>query len=233
MLVSYLVAFSAGMVTAFNPCGIALLPSYLAYLLSGRVHEGRWKWYIGLRTGVLMTIGFVIIFGIAGILVTMIGNSIFTIAPFASILVSLGLFIAAIFMWRGSLSFGIRIGSVLNRLEKMFARGTSGSFISYGMSYGLISLTCSLPVFLSVVAQGLSQGSGRVALLYVFYTFGMAVVITSLSIVAGVARSMVEQFIKQILPIIQKLSAVVMGAGGVYLLWYWFLGPGFPTLFIP
>ncbi|WDL98814.1 cytochrome c biogenesis CcdA family protein [Alicyclobacillus sp. ALC3] len=230
--VSLLVAFTAGIVSAFNPCGVGLLPSYLVYLMSGRSEESRWKWYFGTASGALMTIGFMMVFGTAGLLIGVVGQLLFKVVPFISFVVSAGLFVAAWFMWRGSLSDRLSFGGVSSRIETVFRRGSSPSFIAYGVSYGLISMTCSLPVFLAVVAEGLGRSAQGTAMLFASYTVGMGLVITILSTLATLANSFLRRFIRTALPMVHRLSAIVMAASGVYLVWYWVWGPGLHTVFL-
>ncbi len=232
--ISWVVAFTAGMVAAFNPCGIALLPSYLTYLLSGRSQETKHTWLSGFRSGVLMTVGFAVVFGIAGILVGSAGQFIFAMVPFASIALAVLLVVAAWLMLRREyLLTKWSPGDFVTKLSSIFRRGTNGSFIAYGISYGIISLTCSFPVFLAVVAQGISvQRMGANLELFFAYVVGMGIVIVLLSTVTVVTRSFVERFVRGAVPVIQKMSAIVMVGSAFYLLWYWVLGPGSKTLFL-
>ena len=65
------VALTAGMVAAFNPCGFALLPAYLALFLgdakgaTSGASVGR-----ALAVGAAVTSGFVAVFGVAGLLIS-------------------------------------------------------------------------------------------------------------------------------------------------------------------
>jgi hypothetical protein len=62
-----LVALTAGMVAAFNPCGFAMLPAYLGLFLGDEAGAksgsavGR-----ALGVGAAVTVGFVAVFGVAG-----------------------------------------------------------------------------------------------------------------------------------------------------------------------
>src|SRR5690606_11957249 len=68
-------SFSAGMVSAFNPCGAVLLPTYLAHLFAqgGRVreHKGFRRLVEGASAGMIMTLGFVCVCFSAGLLITL------------------------------------------------------------------------------------------------------------------------------------------------------------------
>lgn len=71
MTFSFLFILAAGMVAAFNPCGIALLPSYISYLIGGKtkVYSLRYATLKGLGLGGAMTTGFLTIFVLAGFLI--------------------------------------------------------------------------------------------------------------------------------------------------------------------
>ena len=58
------------MLAAFNPCGIALLPTYLAIFLGHDDRTGRSPVTRALYVGGAVTLGFLIVFGLAGIAVS-------------------------------------------------------------------------------------------------------------------------------------------------------------------
>ncbi|WP_258110556.1 cytochrome c biogenesis CcdA family protein [Alicyclobacillus sp. SP_1] len=221
----WIVATGAGMVTAFNPCGIALLPSYLVYLLSGRIKSRKLTWFDGLRSGLFTTAGFVLLFGVAGLLVGAVGSLLFAIVPYVSLLLAGFMLVMAFYVWRGQLILGLRFQGLANGLENVFQRGSSGSFFVYGVGYGLASLNCSLPVFFTVASQGLTQGPVGGLITFLFYGLGMGLVVITLSVIATVARYAVERVIRSVIPYMQKISALVMAAASLYLIGYWVWGP--------
>ncbi len=222
-----MLAYSAGLVTAFNPCGVAMLPSYLLYLLSGRVYPRQWQWVQGVKAGLLTSLGVSVIFGVASILLSVIGQILFRIVPVFSLIMALLLAVLAVFTWRGSLSFASIPGTrALARLQHFFERGSALAFIAYGLSYGMVSLTCSLPVFMVVVTGNLPTRATGSWLVYGAFALGVATVITGLSAITALARTLVERLIAQIVPMVQKLSALIIMGAACYLAWYWLLGPG-------
>ena len=69
--------FAAGMLAAFNPCGVALVPAYLAFFLGaggGEGHPPPARPVVpvagAIRVGLAVTAGFVAVFGVAGLLVS-------------------------------------------------------------------------------------------------------------------------------------------------------------------
>ncbi len=232
MSIPELLAYSAGLVTAFNPCGIALLPSYLLYLLSGRVQKNHWQWVNGMVAGVLTTLGMVVVFGVASLVLSALGHRLFEAVPIFSLFMAMLLVILAFFTWRGSLTMVSLPGTAFfSALQKTFERGSPQAFVVYGLSYGMVSLTCSLPVFMVVVGEGLMRDWTTEILLFGAYALGIATVVVGLSTITAVARSVVERLIQQIMPMIQKASAVLIFGAALYLAGYWLLGPGFSTVF--
>jgi len=75
------IAFGAGVVTFFNPCGFALLPAYVSYYLSernnpavaGRRLKSSWK---GLSLGLIVSAGFFTVFGALGLAFSLLGGSV-------------------------------------------------------------------------------------------------------------------------------------------------------------
>ncbi len=218
-----LLALSSGMVVAFNPCGVGLLPSYLALLLSRQGKRG--TWLRGLGAGMAMTAGFVLLFGIAGIVVASLGRILFILAPITSILMAMLLLVMAVALWRGR-GLGIPVAGLPGWIQRWSKNGVRWPFFLYGVSYGLVSLTCSLPVFLAVDAVGFHQGIMVGLIRYIVFALGMGIIVTGLSMVTVEARSLAERLIHTVVPSIHKLSAVVMAGASFYLLWYWIGGPG-------
>jgi cytochrome c biogenesis protein CcdA len=64
-------ALAAGLLAAFNPCGFALLPSFLVLVVSGPGGVLR-----ALRLSAAMTAGFVTVFGVAGVLIGLVAAPI-------------------------------------------------------------------------------------------------------------------------------------------------------------
>jgi cytochrome c biogenesis protein CcdA len=73
-------ALSAGMVAFLNPCGFALLPSYISHYLGGRAHLRRERWWEralqGLALGGAVSAGFFTVFLLLGIAVSLVGTAL-------------------------------------------------------------------------------------------------------------------------------------------------------------
>lgn len=218
-------SLSSGMVVAFNPCGVALLPAYLAMLLTEHTESERHSWLGGVAAGAAMTGGFVVLFGIAGLIVDILGRALFIMAPITSMMMAIFFLMMAIALWRGR-SFGIPLGRLGGAWPRWIKKDARWAFFIYGLSYGLVSMTCSLPVFLAVAAIGFHQSLSTGLIRYAVFALGMGFIVTGLSVVTVSARTVAERLVQSIVPGIPKISAVVMLLGSVYLVWYWIGGPG-------
>src|SRR5260370_28172692 len=81
-------AFSAGMVATLNPCGFAMLPAYLAYLL-GRAEGASLGRQLARSTlaGLGMTSGVMGIFLAAGVVISGLGAAIARFVPWLGLVV--------------------------------------------------------------------------------------------------------------------------------------------------
>ncbi|MCZ3385906.1 MAG: cytochrome c biogenesis protein CcdA, partial [Actinomycetia bacterium] len=87
-LSTLLVALTAGMVAAFNPCGFALLPAYLVLFLGDQAGARSTSSVLrALVVGVAVTAGFVAVFGLAGILIAGFAVQVSAWTPYATVVV--------------------------------------------------------------------------------------------------------------------------------------------------
>lgn len=101
-----------------------------------------------------------------------------------------------------------------------------GSVFLYGIAYAFGSLSCTLPIFLLVVSKSMTNHSIFSTLMnFTIFSIGMGIAVTIITIVSFVLRSLVQQFLRKYLSIIEKLTAVVILLSGIYLLIYWTSGP--------
>ena len=84
--VPYALALSAGMLAAVNPCGFALLPAYLSFLSSTtRAAAGRRQIGRASPLTAAMTLGFVAVFGVFGLLAAPAADAVARHLPWVSI----------------------------------------------------------------------------------------------------------------------------------------------------
>jgi cytochrome c biogenesis protein CcdA len=210
-------AFSAGLVAAFNPCGFAMLPAYLSFFLgvddAGDAGGGVAR---ALRVGVLVTAGFVAVFGVVGVLVSNLSVAIEEYLPWATIVIGIGLVALAVAMLRG-----FELTVALPRLDKGGDTRTDRSMFVFGVSYAVASLSCTLPIFLAVTAttfRTANFASGVSA--FAAYALGMGLVLMVLTVAIALARHSLVTGLRSALRWVHPVSAVLLLVAGAYVAYY-------------
>ncbi len=214
-------AFSAGMLATVNPCAWAMLPAFVSYYL-GSEEEGyameprSSRAYEGIKLGLLITAGFLLIFGGTAVAISAGLRVIIRFMPILAIVVGGLLVLLGVGLLAGK-SLPIHIPQP--QME-MSARNNRSVFM-YGLAYGFASLSCTLPIFLAVVGASLAVSGVRgMTVMFAAYGAGMATVLMSVAIGAALFKGIVLQWFRKILPYVHTIGAVMLIAAGVYLIWF-------------
>lgn len=214
-------AFTAGMLATINPCGWAMLPSFVSYYL-GSGQEGyeqkplAGRLFEGLFLGLLVTAGFLFIFGTAGIVITAGLRLIVKYMPFATIFV--GVALVGIGLW---LLAGKSLPFSLPALNLDLRAHNPKSVFLFGLAYGFASLSCTLPIFLAVVGASLTINGlfGRMVM-FLGYTAGMGTVLISVALSAALLKEAIIERFQTLLPYTYRLGAFLLIVAGLYLIWF-------------
>ena len=216
-------AFLLGVVAAFNPCGFALLPAYLAVIVTGsadvsvtRLHAIRHA----ISFGLAMTLGFVAVFTGFGLLFggvnAALQGSVLPLLPYVT--VALGVVLVALgatMLVRGELRGpGLRVAG-------RAPQATFASQVLYGATFALASLSCTIGPFLAVVTTALTATNpfGAVGP-FVIYAAGMGSSILFVSMAAALAGVGVAGALRGRTGLIMRIGGGVMIAAGIYVLAY-------------
>jgi cytochrome c-type biogenesis protein len=221
-------AFVAGMVAAVNPCGFAMLPAYLGiYLGSAEERAKRGGILSGALTRALwvsamVTLGFIILFGIAGILLSIATSTIAQYLPWMGLIIGAILILAAGLMLSGKVLYSALGEQVADKLGGSARQAGSRGYLAYGVGYGAASLSCTMPIFMAVVGSTLAV-SGIVPAMaqFVLYALGMGFVITVLTISTAIFKSALVANIRGITRYVQPISSVLLLVAGAYIVYYW------------
>ncbi len=213
-------AFTAGMVATVNPCGFAMLPAYLTFFLGlegGVADEDRRASVArGLAVGGVVTLGFVVVFTTIGALISHLSLAVEAWFPWLTIAVGIGIFALGI-----ALLFGFEMRLALPHLERGGRERTLPSMFLFGVSYAVASLSCTLPVFLTVVAGTFSRSNTLSGIaMYVAFALGMGLVLTVLTVTLAVARQSLVKGLRSSLPLINRISGALLIVAGAYFTWY-------------
>lgn len=220
-------AFAAGMASAVNPCGFAMLPAYLGLYLGEsnrageQVHPAR-SLGRALLVGGSVTGGFVVLFGGAGLVLGVGARSfVVGILPWLGLVIGAALVLAGAWMvGGGKLYTGIaaRAASRMGDPSHVSPRG----YFLFGLSYGTASLSCTLPIFLAVVGTSLAVSNLLFSLgQFLLYGLGMGVVILALTIGMAFAKGAMVKMLRKALPYVQPVGSWLMVIAGAYIVFYW------------
>ena len=220
-------AYAVGAASAVNPCGFAMLPAYLGMYVSGgnQDRDRRPVLLVGraIMVGLSVSLGFVVLFGVVGLILGFGSQAIVVTAlPYVGLAVGVLLIGAGAFMAAG--------GKIYTSLaQRLAARvGDPGQlnvpgYVLFGVSYGLASLSCTLPLFLAVLGVGAGLSSGWLDTMgqFVLYALGMGSVILALTLGMAVARTVLLRWMRAALPYVGIVGAWLMVLAGTYIVFYW------------
>ncbi len=220
-------AFGAGMVASVNPCGFAMLPAYLGLYIGSNDPQTAasgpaQKLARALMVGLIVTSGFILLFGVAGVVIGAGARFVVGAIPW------IGLIIGAILTLAGSwLLGGGKIYSGLGARAASHIGGTPGqvsvkSYFLFGLSYGTASLSCTLPIFLSVIGISLVTSDIWTAIRqFILYALGMGLVIVLMTVGMALFKEAIVRMMRGGQRYVQPASAVFMILAGCYIVYYW------------
>jgi cytochrome c-type biogenesis protein len=210
-------AFAAGMVATVNPCGFAMLPAYVSVFLgSDEGDEAPAGVVTGLRVGIAVTIGVLVVFSIVGLLLSFGLQQLIDFVPWAALVIGALLFGLGIAVLRGY-HLTARVISVKKRKGRSFLAMTG-----FGVAFGTASISCTLPIFLAVV--GLSTRSSNVISgwsVFVSYAVGMGVVLTAIAVALATSREVLVVRMRNILPYVERIGGWLLVVSGLFIMYYW------------
>lgn len=236
------------MVSAVNPCGFAMLPAYLGLYLGTRdfsygstVSSASRAEPIttlaplrqvgkAILVAIVVTTGFVLLFGFTGLIIAAGGRVLVSAVPWVALAIGVVLVVLGLAMLRGhhlSANFAARLASALDPATI----GVRGFFV-FGIAYATASLSCTLPIFLTVVGGSLAvSGFAPAVLQFVSYALGMGLVILVLTLSISVFKGATVGWLRKVLPYIERVSAFLLILAGSYIVYYWLFKGGLISTF--
>ncbi|WP_250037944.1 cytochrome c biogenesis CcdA family protein [Paractinoplanes maris] len=216
-----LLALTAGMLGAVNPCGFALLPAYLSVLVatdpapaaSRRAGTTR---AVGraLKAGAALALGYAVVFGVFGLVLTPIAGVLQPRLPWLTVV--LGVALAALGVW---LVAGRSLPTPAVRAPAL--TGTTGSTVLFGMAYAVASLGCAVGPFLALVVSSLRAGSlASGVALFLAYAGGMALVVSATAVAVALVRFSLLGRVRRLLGVVPRAGGAILVLCGVYVAYY-------------
>ncbi len=224
-------AFAAGMVAAFNPCGFAMLPAYLTLVIQrdggGQLAAlGR-----ALAATAAMAAGFLAVFGSFGLLTVSVASAVQQHLPYVTVVIGIALVALGVWLLSGRMLPGWSFG----KGARWAPTARLGSMVGYGAGYALASLSCTAGPFLAVTGSSLREGSAlTVVTVYAAYAAGIALVVGVLAVAVALASGAAIDRMRRVLPYVNRLSGAILIPVGLYVAYYgWYemriFGSGSPS----
>jgi cytochrome c-type biogenesis protein len=210
-------ALGAGMVAAINPCGFALLPAYLSLLVLGDSTGDR-RSAVGRALALTgaMTLGFVAVFGIFGLVVAPVAAGVQRYLPWVTVVLGCVLLLLGIWLVAGRALPTIGWSPRGPKLTRRFT-----SMAGFGAAYAVASLTCTIAPFLAIVVASFRASSAWTgAALFVAYALGMGLMVGAASVAVALARSSLVSRLQRAGRWVPRVAGVMMIVVGGYVAYY-------------
>ncbi|MBU9765216.1 cytochrome c biogenesis protein CcdA [Mycobacterium sp. TNTM28] len=211
-------AFGAGLVAALNPCGFALLPGYLALVVRGSAPRGPLTAVArALAATLVMTTGFVAVFGGFGLLTVAAANTVQRYLPYATLVIGVVLAVLGCWLLAGR-RLGLLIPPAVSARTGWAPTARLGSMAGYGVAYALASLSCTVGPFLAVT--GATLGSAHRTAVFAAYAGGFGLVVGVLAVATALAGAAVIDRLRTIVGYLSRISGLLLIVVGAYVAYY-------------
>ena len=220
-------AFAAGVAAAFNPCGFAMLPAYMGLYIGSDNDDDQQRSLLGglgkaVVIGGAVTAGFIVLFAAAGTVISLGARSVVAdVLPWIGISIGVGLTLVGAWLVGGGKLYTALAQRASVHMGDPAQTNVKGYFV-FGLSYGSASLSCTLPIFLSVIGTSFAVSSlGTSFGQFVLYAMGMGTVMMALTLGMAVFKGAMVGSLRKALPYIQPVGTWMMVLAGTYIIFYW------------
>lgn len=211
-------AFVAGMVAAFNPCGFAMLPAYLTLVIDPQNNGQLTAVRRALAATASMALGFLVVFGSFGLLTVSVASTVQRYLPYVTLVIGAILFVMGVWLLSGR---ELKMPNLLGGSARWAPTARLGSMFGYGVGYAIASLSCTIGPFLAVTGTSLRRGSSaQGVLVYVAYAAGIALVVGVLAVAVALASSSMVDRMRAALPYVNRVSGLILVVVGLYVGYY-------------
>jgi cytochrome c biogenesis protein CcdA len=213
-------AITVGIASAFNPCGLPMLPAYLSYFLGVEAVDGAEDGRASLRralvVGLTVSAGVAVTFAVAGLVINNVTRSVQSWIPWITIFIGIGLVGFGI-----ALLCGFEPAVALPKLDRGGRTRGLGSMFVYGVSYAVASLGCTVQFFISLVALQFSERSLLDGIAtFLAFAAGMALVLMTLTLLLALGQRSLVRSMRRALPYVQRVAGALLVPIGLYLVYY-------------
>lgn len=222
MMSLILYGVTAGAVATVNPCGFALLPAWFAREVAAHGEQPLTVRFVrSVWAGLTVSLGFVVIFAAAGLVFASGAAWLGQALPWVGVLIGLA-FAAIGVIWLTGLRLpGGRLAAPCRRVNVKY-----GSF-GFGLSYGLASISCTLPVFTAVAGMSFLTDESFSPVGVLSFLGGAATVLVLVAVAGASSGAALSRIVAHSTQALRRLSGGLTLIAGIYISLYWgrlFLG---------
>jgi cytochrome c biogenesis protein CcdA len=203
-----------------------MLPVYLGlYMASGSTSsQPSWapvRFARALLIGGAVTLGFVLLYGTTGAAFSAGMTSLADVFPWIGLGMGIAIILAGSWMLSGGKIYSALAAKMAARVGNPTQVNIPG-YVLFGISFAAASLSCTLPIFMAIVAtsasaSGMASATGQ----FLMYAFGMGFIILVLTLGAAIFKENKIKVVRKALPFFQPVSAILMVLAGAYIVFYW------------
>jgi len=217
-------AFISGMAAVFSPCGIAMLPAYVAMYFDKKESSRSNKIKKGILFGLTVTASFFVVFLVMGLALSFFGRGLIIYTPWIALFLGFILVVLGILMMTGKhvAIFSRHLNKLANKFKMNKSSNQYKTFFLFGIGYSIAALSCTFPLFLTIVSIAIASSGNILGSLYAFliYASGMGVMMIGISIGAATSKEFVSDKLRRIMPHMHKISGFVIMLAGIYIIYY-------------
>jgi cytochrome c biogenesis protein CcdA len=217
---SFAYSLLLGMLAAVNPCGFVMLPAYLvSYLSVADETDAGTRLRRALIVGGSLSVGFLGVFVVVGIVSRLFTNWLATNAKYAALLIGLALMVMGIRMltgWRPRLW--------IPSLSGASHRHRTRNMIVFGAVYAIASIGCTIGLLTTAILGSFSRhGVVSGVLSVALYGAGMGIFVMALTVSLAFAKDVLIRGGRGAMKAMGAISSILVVLTGIYLTWYWYV----------
>jgi cytochrome c-type biogenesis protein len=205
-----------------------MLPATIGLLLGWNATPAapaRRAWQ-GFGAGLVLAFGFSFVVALAAALFAVLAHAVFRILPLLMVALAAGLVAMGVLLYLDRPGIGLSTDNMARRVRALGAAGPFAALVAAGAAYGLAALSCTLPMFIALLAEAVSGRWAETALVVLSFAAGVALVLVAVGVGTALWRTAMERTIRSALPYVGKVSGIVVVAAGLWIAYYWLIGPG-------
>src|SRR5690606_9185254 len=115
---------------------------------------------------------------------------------------------------------GRKVSIPLPRLERGGKGRGAAAMLAYGASYAVVSVSCTLGIFLVHVSTTFGQGWATGLTQLAAFAAGFALVLVALSVSVALARGSLATHVRRLSAHVERVAGALLVVTGAYLVWY-------------